>query len=273
MEDKLSIIDSSIENQIKFELQKLGGTNRDKIFTKFFGAALGSIPWVGGFLTAMTDLNFDDQSKNNELYEKWLEEHKIKMQHLGETLLQVVQRLNEFSEEIDSRLESEEYLQIVRKSFRIWDQADTFEKRDLIRKLLTNAGAQKLVADDLIRLFLDWLNAYHEIHFSIIRAVYQNRYSTRAQIWNEINGTQVREDSMEADLFKMLVRDLSMGGVIRQARETDYYGNFIKKPTTKNKYSSSTMKSAFDDNDGYELTELGQNFVHYTMNELVNRVD
>lgn len=32
------------------------------------------------------------------------------------------------------------------------------------------------------------------------------------------------------------------------------------------------MKSAFDDEKGYELTELGRWFVHYTMNELVPRI-
>jgi hypothetical protein len=28
------------------------------------------------------------------------------------------------------------------------------------------------------------------------------------------------------------------------------------------------MKSAFDDEDGYELTQLGQQFVHYAMTDL-----
>lgn len=272
MADENKLINTSIEDKIKFELQTQPGSERDRIFTKFFGAALGSIPWVGGFLTAVTDLHFDDQVKNNQLYERWLEEHRVKMKMLGETLYQVIKRLDEFSEEIDNRLESEEYLQIVRKSFRIWDNADTEEKRELIRKLLTNAGAQKLVADDLIRLFLDWLNSYHEIHFLIIKTIYQNKYFTRSQIWQEVNGTQVRENSMEADLFKLLIRDLSMGGVIRQVRETDYYGNFLKKPRTKNS-SSSVLKSAFDDGEQYELTELGQNFVHYTMNELASKIE
>jgi len=32
------------------------------------------------------------------------------------------------------------------------------------------------------------------------------------------------------------------------------------------------MKSAFDDSEQYELTELGQQFVHYTMNEIVPRI-
>ena len=32
------------------------------------------------------------------------------------------------------------------------------------------------------------------------------------------------------------------------------------------------MKSAFDNEEGYVLTELGKEFVHYTMNETVTRV-
>ena len=272
MEDKLSIIDTSIEDRIKNELKTEPGSERDRIFSKFFGAALGGIPWVGSFLAAATDVHFDTQGKNNLLYERWLEEHRNKMKLLGETLYEVVSRLNEFSEEINERLESEEYLQIVRKSFRVWDEADTYEKRELVRKLITNAGGQKLVADDLIRLFLDWLNLYHEVHFSIIKEVYQKRYVTRGEIWRELNGAQVRENSMEADLFKMLIRDLSTGGVIRQVRETDYYGNFIKKPRAKT-VNTGVMKSAFDDNESYELTELGQNFVHYTMTELSTKIN
>ena len=32
------------------------------------------------------------------------------------------------------------------------------------------------------------------------------------------------------------------------------------------------MKSAFDDKEQYVLTELGKQFVHYTMDELVSRI-
>jgi len=113
---------------------------------------------------------------------------------------------------------------------------------------------------------------YHEVHFSIIKAIYQQPGITRHEIWQQLNGAQVRENSLEADVFKLLIRDLSMGSVIRQHRPTDYHGNFVKKPTKKGSSVSSTMKSAFDDQDEYELTELGQQFVHYTMNEVVPRI-
>jgi hypothetical protein len=32
------------------------------------------------------------------------------------------------------------------------------------------------------------------------------------------------------------------------------------------------MKSAFDDKEAYVLTEMGKQFVHYTMNDVVMRV-
>ncbi len=271
--DLRKLIDTSVEDKIKEELIRSFQSKRGRLFSKFFGAALGSVPWVGGFLSAMTDFKADEgQVKNNQLYQQWLEEHKVKMQSLGATLIEVARRLDEFSEEIDERLESEEYLQIVRKSFRTWDNADTQEKRDLIRKLLTNSGASKLVPDDLIRLFLDWINLYHEAHFSVIKVVHQKPGATRFEIWQDLNGTPVMENSLDADLFKLLIRDLSMGSVIRQHRETDYHGNFVKKTTKRPVSQSRTMKSAFDDQERYELTELGQQFVHYTMNEVVPRI-
>ena len=271
---EIKLLDTSIEDKIKQDLENSYDSKRKRIFSKIFSAALGSIPWVGVFLSAMADFKSDEgQVKNNQLYEEWLKEHTDKMKLLGETLVDVVKKLDEFSDEINDRLESEEYLQIIRKSFRTWDSADTFEKRDLIRKLLTNAGTQKLVPDDLIRLFLDWINLYHEVHFAVIKVIYQKQGVTRFDIWQELNGTQVRENSLEADLFKLLIRDLSTGSVIRQYRPTDYYGNFIKKPRTKSNSTSSTLRSAFDDEDSYELTELGKQFVHYTMNEVVRKIE
>jgi hypothetical protein len=271
--DLKKLTDTTVEQRISEELIKSFESRRKRIFSKLFGAALGSVPWVGGFLSAMSNFKSDEsQVKNNQLYQQWLEEHKTKMQTLGETLIQVAKRLDEFPETIDERLESEEYLQVVRKSFRSWDNSDTREKKELIRKLLTNAGTSSIAPDDLIRLFLDWIDLYHEVHFSVIRVIYKNPGVTRWEIWKELNGKPAREDSLEADLFKLLIRDLSMGSVIRQHRQTDYHGNFLKKPIKKATSTSRTMKSAFDDSESYELTELGQQFVHYTMNEVVPRI-
>jgi hypothetical protein len=90
------------------------------------------------------------------------------------------------------------------------------------------------------------------------------------QLWNLIREKpKPREESYEADLFKYLVRDLSTGGVIRQERQTNGYGNFVRKePVGHRLASGSVMKSAFDDTEFYVLTDLGAKFVHYVMNDV-----
>ncbi len=71
-------------------------------------------------------------------------------------------------------------------------------------------------------------------------------------------------------MFRLLIRDLSTGGIIRQHRETDYAGNFLKnaRPKSRPGTSSNLQKSAFDDGEGYELTALGDQFVHYAMTDI-----
>lgn len=93
-------------------------------------------------------------------------------------------------------------------------------------------------------------------------------------MWQNINGADAREDSPEADLFKLIIHDLSVGHVARQFREIDYDGNFIQPPRKKSQKSgSSSYTSAFDDEKQYVLTELGKQFVHYTMNEIVVKIE
>lgn len=274
MSEKTSApFNSTIETKLQDEITKTFQSKRKRVFMKLTAAALSSVPWVGSLLSAAVDFKSDEgQHKNNQLYEQWLKEHQHKLQDLTEMLVKVMQRLNEFPGEIDERLESDEYNQLVKKSFRSWDNAETIEKRELIRKLLTCAGTSKLVPDDLIRLFIDWIDTYHEAHFAIIKCIYQNPGITRLEIWEDLHGEQVRENSLEADLFKLLIRDLNLGEVIRQNRDTDGYGNYMKNKSRK-RSTSTTLISAFDGNKPYVLTELGSKFVHYTMNEVVTRID
>ena len=265
----------ALEDQAQKELAKaLGGGNRKK-YSRFVLASLGSIPWVGGFLAASSAIDAEnEQGKVNELTRLWLEEHKTKLEELGRTLSEIITRIENFDQVVQDRIESPQYLSLVRQGFREWDQSDTQEKRDLIRRLLTNAGASTLCPDDLIRLFLDWINAYHEAHFLVIKQIYQNPGITRGSIWDRIYGARPRENSAEADLFKLLIRDLSTGSVIRQHRPTNARGQYIKQTGKKRvTASASVMKSAFDNTEPYELTELGTQFVHYTMEDVVMRLD
>lgn len=98
--------------------------------------------------------------------------------------------------------------------------------------------------------------------------------TTRFDMWTAIYGDVPREDTAEADLFKMLIRDLSTGSVIRQERDVNQLGQFLRKRPqyVRKNMASPTIKSAFDENEHYVLTELGRQFVHYTMNELVSRI-
>jgi hypothetical protein len=191
---------------------------------------------------------------------------------LGQTFQEIRTRFENFGDEINGRIESEAYLALVRKAFRVWDQADTQEKRRMLANVVINAGGTRACADDLIRLFIDWTELYNEVHFAVIREVFHNPGSTRFEIWSAVYGDLPREDSEEADLFKFLIRDLSTGGVIRQERDVNSVGQFVRKKPVKRRGTPTTLESAFEDSKPYVLTQLGRKFVHYTMNEAVTRL-
>jgi hypothetical protein len=238
-------------------VDRLSGS-RGRKYTRFVMAALGGIPWIGGLIAAVASLSAEnDQQKTSDLQKIWLEEHKRKAQILGNTLDDIFTRLDNFGP--------------VRKSFRSWDEADTDEKKQMLKKLITNAGAKNLCPDDLIRLFINWIDQYHEAHFLVIKQIYRHPRTTRAQIWDSINAQRPRDDSSEADLFRYLIRDLSTGGVIRQERESDMDGRFYKKETRGQSSTnpSRVMESAFESTKPYVLTELGKQFVHYVMEDVV----
>jgi hypothetical protein len=82
-------------------------------------AALGSIPWVGGFIAASAGFSAEREQQNlNELQRLWLEEHKEKLKHLGATLADIFIRLDSFGDAVQQRIESPEYLALVGKAFR-----------------------------------------------------------------------------------------------------------------------------------------------------------
>lgn len=259
---------------IRHELDQLNPDLKKRALEKFALAALGSIPWVGGFISAAVNLKIEEGGlKTDSLQTRWLEEHQRKMESLASTLGKISERFESIGSTVDERIRSEEYLDVVRKAFRAWDKSDTDEKRKYASNLVTNAAGTQLCSDDVVRLFIDWLDLYHEAHFAVVRCIYQSPGVTRADIWEEIHGEFPREDSADADLYRFLIRDLSMGGVIRQSRDTTADGQFLKRRSTHRRpTSSSTMESAFEDSKQYVLTELGKQFVHYTMNEVVKRV-
>lgn len=275
MNQDLQGTSSELLKKIESELGEIKDQEKKQRITRFIIAAMSSIPWIGGFFGASASLKAElEQSKTNDLIKLWIEEHEAKLSDLGETIHKIIVRFDSFGDSIKDRIQSEEYLQLVRKGFRIWDKADTEDKRELIRKLIANSCAINLSSDDVIRLFMDWIEKYHDSHFYVIKYIYQNPGISRGQIWDMIYDYRPAENSAEADLYKLLIRDLSTGSVIRQYRETNYYGEFVKKSKPKTRGTGSkVMKSAFSDSEPYELTDLGSKFVHYCMEEVVPQIE
>ena len=269
-----SVPEPSELERIRGELAKGRSPRWKRVLKKFVAAALGSVPWVGGFLSAAATLPAEEAAeKADDLRTQWLDEHQHKIGQLYGTLNGVTERFEKFGPEIEERVESPEYLAVVRQAFRTWDRAETDQKRRYVGNLLTNAAGTKICSDDVIRLFIAWLDQYHESHFMVIREIFQHPGITRYDIWDQVFGEFPRDDSAEADLYRMLIRDLSTGGVIRQSRATNSAGQFLrKKPVRRPGGASPTMETAFEHTKPYELTELGKQFVHYTMNEVVTRL-
>lgn len=236
----------------------------------------GAVPFAGGVLSAIAGTwSEGEQEKVNRFFEHWVRMLQDEIKEKEETIIEIMARLDLQDEAIAKRVESKEYQSLVKKTFREWSGAESEEKRVYIRNILSNAAASQVSSDDVVRLYIDWINQYSEMHFQVIGAIYNSGGITRGAIWRKIGKGPVRENSADADLYKLLFRDLSTGGVIRQHRDVDYRGNFIPKKTERNPKGSGPKApvSAFDEEEGYELTELGGQFVHYAMSDLPPKIE
>ncbi len=92
---------------------------------------------VGGFIAAAISLKTEESGiRQDNLQNQWLEEHTKKMGRLAQSLNEVAQRFENLGEQIDERIQSDEYLDVVRKAFRAWDHADTDEKRRFVGSIV-----------------------------------------------------------------------------------------------------------------------------------------
>lgn len=126
-----------------------------------------------------------------------------------------------------------------------------------------------------MKLFLDWIQKYSDLHFKIIKILFNNNGFTRFDIWKQLNSSKVmpRENSRDADLYKLIFRDLSTGGIIRQYKPINHAGEYIKIPKQGGrKTHSNIMKSAFDGDESYELTSLGADFIHFATTEVAPKL-
>jgi hypothetical protein len=255
-----------------------GGGKAGSVIRFALNTAAGAIPLAGGLLAAGANAwSENEQARVNDFLKHWLEMLAAEMKEKERTILEITARIDMHDEKVAERIRSPEYQSLLRKAFRDWAGTESEEKRKLVRNLLSNAAGSALASDDVVKLFLEWIRDYSELHFAVIGTVYNNAGITRGGVWQKLGRKPVREDSSDADLFKLMFRDLSTGGMVRQHRETDYAGHFIAKPHRKGpplpKGSPRTMKSAFDDDEQYELTSLGVEFVHYAMTDVPPKIE
>ncbi|MGA7524633.1 MAG: hypothetical protein WBW84_19440 [Acidobacteriaceae bacterium] len=262
------------KDELRKELDAALGKGLGPMAARYALACLGAIPLVGGAIAGASGTWSEaEQNHFNKVFAAWLKMQEDEIREIGTTVMEVMSRLDLNDEQIRRRLESPEYLRIIKKCFRDWSAAESEEKRTLVRNLLVNAAATTICSDDVVRLFVRWIETYSELHFKVLRCIYKNPGCSRGEIWTEVGGDRTREDSSEADLFKLMIFDLSTGHLVRQHRPKDYHGNFVKQPTKKKSGpASSTLTSAFDDEKAYELTELGTQFVRYTMEGIMPKL-
>lgn len=244
-----------------------------KITQTALNVAGGAVPYIGGFLsTIASNWSESEQEKVNDFFQYWLQMLKDEIAEKGLTIVEIMSRLDLQDQAINERLKSADFQRLVKKAFRQWAGAEAEEKRVLIRNILVNAAAAEICSDDVIRLFLDWVNTYSELHFKVISAIYNTDGISRGAVWSKIGKQSVAEDSADADLYKLLFRDITLGGIVRQKRQKDAYGRFLKSKS-RVKSSSEYMESAFEATKPYELTKIGQQFVHYAMTDLPLKID
>lgn len=238
----------------------------------------GAVPLIGGLFSAAAGAwSEHEQEKANRFFQAWVQMLQDEIREKEKTIIEIMARLDMQDEKITQRIESPEYQSLLKKTFRQWSGAESEIKRECIRNILANAAACAVVSDEVVKLFIDWLATYSELHFKVVGIIYRHQADgiSRGSVWSELGKESVREDSADADLFKLLFRDLSTGGVVRQHREVDYFGNFVAKTPSRRPKGSGPkpMTSAFDDEDLYELTELGKQFVHYAMTDLPPKIE
>lgn len=248
---------------------------RNKILRAALNTVAGAIPFVGGGLAATSAVwSENEQDRVNEFlkYRQQMLEKEINEQL--QTIHEIMQRLHMLGVDVSDRIKSTEFQSLVQKCFRDWPEINSEFKRECVRNILVNAASCNLSKDEVIRLFINWINQYSEFHFQVIACIYRHPNGiSRGQIWQNIGKLNTREDSAETDLYKLLIRDLSTGGIIRQYRITDYSGNYLPAPKSKRPSASNTLESAFDMIKQYVLTELGKQFVHYAMNDVSTKIE
>jgi hypothetical protein len=115
--------DNALVERLAAELAKIEPATRRRLIEKFLLAALGSILWIGGFLSAAANFKMDSNVvRQNTLQTEWLREHQRKLVEL--------------------------------RAFRIWDEAETEDKRRYVSNIVVNSAGTRVCSDDVVRSWI-----------------------------------------------------------------------------------------------------------------------
>ena len=183
------MVDDSVDpDQLKKDLEEaLSGSTASTLGKLAIAAFSGAIPVVGGAI-GYTGSHWSEKEQEaiNRLFQAWLKLQERELKEIGLTLAEVMLRIDSASKDVRSRIESPEYLSLVRKCFRDWSAAESEAKRQLIRNLLVNAANSRITHDDVVKLFIKW-NRQPFVAFDLQRP---NRaiYSEAADVIASTNG-------------------------------------------------------------------------------------
>src|SRR5688572_16237869 len=108
-----------------------------------------------------------EQERAMETLRAWMKMLEEELREKQRTILEIVARLDMHEEKIAERVRSPEYQSLMRKAFRNWAGTESRKKQEYIRNVLTNAASARIVSDDVVSLFIEWLQDYSELHFAV----------------------------------------------------------------------------------------------------------
>ena len=188
-------------------------------------AAGGAIPFAGGLLFAAAGVWSDtEQARAMETLRAWIKMLEDELQEKQLTILDIIARLDMHDEQINERVKSIEISRFSRRRSGVGRDRE-HQEAGIYPEDSTNAAAPiRLVSDDVVSpLSIGYRITRSSISPSL--ASYINAQALPAPK-SGTTWVKVRSEKTwpEADLFKLLVRDLSTGGIIRQHREPTKQG-------------------------------------------------
>jgi hypothetical protein len=104
-DNEIPVTDQQVVSRLEAELVRAAPSTQRRIIEKFILAALGSIPWVGGFNSAAASLRTEQGGlRLNALQSEWLKEHEDKIHQLHLTLTELERRFLNLGSIIDKSL-------------------------------------------------------------------------------------------------------------------------------------------------------------------------